>query len=93
MFSSKSVLNVNGKIFAMLVNGNLVVKLPKQRVVELVAADMGEPFNPGHGRVMKEWIAVPPGATDWIALAKEAYGFVASELKVHKRPLVPKQPK
>jgi hypothetical protein len=30
MFSSSNVLSVNGKIFAMLVRGNLVVKLPKQ---------------------------------------------------------------
>jgi hypothetical protein len=31
-FSSSNVLSVNGKIFAMLVKGKLVVKLPKQRV-------------------------------------------------------------
>lgn len=36
MFSSSSVLNVNGKIFAMLVKGKFVAKLPKARVDELV---------------------------------------------------------
>jgi hypothetical protein len=33
-------------------------------------------FDPGHGRLMKEWIAVGAGRADWIALAKEAYRFV-----------------
>jgi hypothetical protein len=32
MFSSSSILAVNGKIFAMLVKGKFVAKLPKQRV-------------------------------------------------------------
>jgi len=50
MFSSSNVLSVNGKIFAMLVRGKLVVKLPKQRVDELVAARVGTYFDPGHGR-------------------------------------------
>jgi hypothetical protein len=48
------VLSVNGKIFAMLVKGKLVVKLPKQGVDELVAARAGTYFDPGHGRLMKQ---------------------------------------
>ncbi len=51
MFSSSNVLSVNGKIFAMLVKGKLVVKLPKQRVDELVAARVGTYVDPGHGRL------------------------------------------
>ncbi len=76
MFSSSNVLTVNGKIFAMLVQDRLVVKVPKVRVDELTAAGRGAPFDPGHGRVMKEWIAVREGDADWLALAKEAYRFV-----------------
>jgi hypothetical protein len=76
MFSSSNVLTVNGKIFAMLVKDRLVVKLPKARVDELTAAGRGAAFEPGHGRVMKEWIAVREGHVDWLALAKEAYQFV-----------------
>ena len=60
MFSSSNVLSVNGKIFAMLVKGELVVKLPKQRVDELVAARAGTYFEPGHGRLMKQWISISP---------------------------------
>ena len=69
-------LKVNDKIFAMLVRGSLVVKLPKARVDGLVAARQGERFDPGHGRVMKEWVVIPPGAGDWLALAREARAFV-----------------
>src|SRR5688500_4114065 len=75
MFGSEG-LQVNGKVFAMLVKGKLVVKPPKARVEALVASGAGAPFDPGHGRLMKEWVAVEEGGADWIALAKEALGFV-----------------
>ena len=76
MFSSSNVLSVNGKIFAMLVRGKLVVKLPKPRVDELVAARAGTYFDPGHGRLMKQWISIPAGRRDWVELAKEAHRFL-----------------
>src|SRR5437868_5681489 len=68
MFSSGNVLTVNGKIFAMLTKGQLVVKLPRARVQEIVGSGHGEPFDPGHGRLMKEWVSVGAEAGDWIAL-------------------------
>ncbi len=76
MFSSSSVLSVNGKIFVMLVRGSLVAKLPKERVDELVSDGRGEHFDPGHGRLMKEWVAVPAGKVPWVELAAEAHRFV-----------------
>jgi len=76
MFSSKSVLNVDGKIFAMFVKGQFVAKLPKPRVDEMVKAGVGKPFDPGHGRLMKEWIALSGPSATWIALAKEARAYV-----------------
>ncbi|MGH2396884.1 MAG: MmcQ/YjbR family DNA-binding protein [bacterium] len=76
MFSSDNVLNVNGKIFAMLVKGKFVAKLPKERVDELVSGGKGEYFDPGHGRLMKEWVAVEAGSASWVELAREAYRFV-----------------
>lgn len=70
-------LKVGGKVFAMLVKGKLVVKLRKERVAALVAAGEGEHFDPGHGRLMKEWVAVGSGAkAGWLGLAKEAREFV-----------------
>jgi hypothetical protein len=78
-FGASPGLRVGGKIFAMLAHGRLVVKLPRARVDDLVAAGAGERFDPGHGRIMKEWIAVPDAAdADWGALAGEAFEYVAS---------------
>jgi hypothetical protein len=76
LFSSSSVLTVNGKVFAMLVKGRFVAKLPRGRVDELVSGGRGEYFDPGHGRLMKEWVTVEAGKPAWVALAKEAYSFV-----------------
>lgn len=72
-----SGLKVDGKIFAMVSKGQLVFKLPKARVDELVDAGAGERFDPGHGRLMKEWLALPPDAkVQWTALGREALAFV-----------------
>jgi len=81
MFSSNSVLNVNGKIFAMLTKGSLVVKLPKARVDEMVSWGHGTHFDPGHGRMMKEWVVVGPGKLDWIELARQARRYVKDRKK------------
>jgi hypothetical protein len=69
-------LKVNGKIFVMFGRDKFVAKLPKPRVDALVDAGVGERFNPGHGRVMKEWIAIALHPASWVALAVEAYAFV-----------------
>src|SRR4051794_21978356 len=62
----------------MFPRGELVVKLPKARVDELVDAGAGRRFDPGHGRVMKEWIVVAPGKADWLALANEAFAYLGA---------------
>jgi len=68
-------LRLDGKVFAMLVKGELGVKLVEERVVELIKAKVGEPF--AHGKkVMKEWVVIPASAEKkWLALAKEAHTF------------------
>ena len=58
MFGSPG-LKVAGKVFAMLVRGELVVKISRERVDQVVASGRGAPFNPGHGKLMKEWVAIP----------------------------------
>src|SRR5262245_49171609 len=75
-----SALKINGKIFAMMDSkGNFVVKLPRQRVDTLIGAGLGERFDPGHGRVMKEWLTLAPGAEEhWLPLAREAMEFVGA---------------
>jgi len=73
------VLKVTGKVFAMLVKGRLVVKLPNQRVEELLASGMGAPFDPGHGKPSKQWAAVDASVSrQWRSLVDEARAFVAS---------------
>lgn len=76
-FGSTS-LKTNGKIFAMLVKDRLVVKLPARRVAELVADGTGERFDPGHGRIQREWLSVRgDDPREWGALAEESEAFVA----------------
>jgi hypothetical protein len=73
-----NALKVNGKIFAMMSQGTLVVKLPRARVDELVAAASGTRFDPGRGRLMKEWLAISAPTRAWGALVREAHDFVAA---------------
>ena len=75
-----AALKVNNRIFAMLVRGRLVLKLPRRRVDALVASGEGDHFDAGKGRVMAEWVAL--AATSqmaWLSLAEEAMEFVASK--------------
>jgi TfoX/Sxy family transcriptional regulator of competence genes len=70
-------LRVGGKIFAMLVRGDLVVKLPRERVDALVAAGRGQAFDPRRdGRLMKEWLVFQGDDPSWVDLAREAHAFV-----------------
>jgi hypothetical protein len=76
-FGRTEGLRVSGKIFAMLVRGELVVKLPKDRVNDLLEEGIAHRFDAGKGRPMKEWAAVPPDSSRrWRALVKEAKDFV-----------------
>ena len=75
----RSALRFRGKIFAMLVRGRLVVKLPAGRVDALVAAGDGVHFDANRGTPMREWLSLDPGSgQDWLALACEALDFARS---------------
>lgn len=72
-------LKVHGSIFAMLVRGHLVVKLPAARVRELIAEGIGGVFDANKGTPMREWLTVldeSPGVAP--ELATEALAFVAT---------------
>jgi hypothetical protein len=78
-FGSSPGLRVGGRIFAMLTRGELVVKLPRERVDQLVMSGVGGRFDPGHGRAMREWATISPRyGRDWAQLAAEALEFVRS---------------
>ena len=71
-------LKTGSKVFACLYKGRLVVKLPKDRVDVLVSSGRGEAFDPGMGRVMKEWVAMEPGdEVEMRDLCEEARAFVS----------------
>lgn len=70
-------LKVDGRIYAALSHGRLLLKLPAARVEALLAAGQGERFRTG-GRTMKAWVTIgPEHAAQWFALAREARVFVA----------------
>jgi hypothetical protein len=70
-------LRAGERFFAMFYKGRLVLKLPAARVHTLILEKQGVAFDPGHGRIMKEWVAVTtPSGPDWITLAREARAFV-----------------
>ena len=78
-FGRSEGLRINGKIYAMLVRDELVVKLPKDRVDELVASGVAQRFDAGRGRPMKEWASVSVAASRrWPRLVKDAKTFVSS---------------
>jgi hypothetical protein len=73
---ARSALRFNGKIFAMLRRGRLVVKLPAARVDALVGAGSGVRFEANKGTPFKEWLSLDPqSGLAWSALAREALEF------------------
>jgi TfoX/Sxy family transcriptional regulator of competence genes len=75
LFSSFG-LRVRGKIFAMVVRGRLVVKLPRERVDALVASGVARRFEPGAGRLMKEWADMSGEKPSWASMVREAFRYV-----------------
>jgi hypothetical protein len=74
-----SGLRIHNKVFAMLVNDKLVVKLPNPRINELVTTGEGKLYEYGDGRVTKEWVEIEYISHErWMSLATEAMNFVAS---------------
>jgi hypothetical protein len=83
-FSSKSDVTVlsgrgaqgikrGGKLFVMFMKGDIMVKLPEKRVTEIISMGEGEPYDPGTGKPMKNWVLIPASRKDlWIKFSEEA---------------------
>jgi hypothetical protein len=66
-------LKRGSKMFGGLFEGELVVKLGRERAQELIGAGRAAPFDPsGRGRPMKDWALVHEPPDDWLELAREA---------------------
>ena len=79
-----SGIKIGGKMFAMSVKGELIVKLPKGRVDSLLASKKGKHFYHLFDKnlVMKEWVAIgQKNKRDWNKLAQEAKDFATSTKK------------
>jgi hypothetical protein len=73
---------VTGKFFAFVNDGDLVVKLPADKVAELIASGEGAVFDAGKGRPMKEWVRLRPADDDaCAAYMREARAFVVGQAK------------
>jgi TfoX N-terminal domain len=75
----RTALRFDSKIFAMLVRGRLVLKLPADRVDALIAAGEGVRFDANKGTPMREWFSLDPESDrEWLPLAREALDFARS---------------
>ena len=73
----RGALRYRGKIFAMLVRGHLVVKLPADRVTALINSGDGAAFDANKGTPMREWLSLDgESALPWLPLVHEALDFV-----------------
>jgi hypothetical protein len=72
----RSAVRFYGKIFVMFVRGRLVLKLPEERVSELVGSGQGIRFDANKGTPMREWLSLDPDCeVGWLPLAREALSF------------------
>jgi hypothetical protein len=56
-----SGLRTKNKVFAMVsFKDRLVVKLPRERVKDLVACGVGAPLDPYQGWLLREWFVINP---------------------------------
>jgi hypothetical protein len=74
-------LRIDGQFFGSFDRrtGDLLVKLPEERVEQLVDAGRAHAFAPA-GRRFREWAAIrPTRRRSWPALLEEALAFVAAQ--------------
>lgn len=77
-FGTNPGLRVDGSIFSMLLGGEFVAKLPRERCEELIVDNAAVALRVGK-REMREWVQLTlHDERRWIELAREALAFVRS---------------
>lgn len=74
-------LRVAGAFFASCDRrtGDLIGKLPRERVAQLVDSGIGKPFAPA-GTVFREWVLIDDrDESRWAELIEEAHTFVGGQ--------------
>jgi hypothetical protein len=75
-------LKTQKKMFALFSKDKFIVKLPKERVEELINSGNGLPYDYGNGKIMKEWVIIPEENVDkCIEYASEAKTFAETLAK------------
>jgi hypothetical protein len=70
-------LKTGRKVLAGLYGDAMNFKLPPEARQKALALPGAEPFDPGMGRPMKEWVVVPLAeSASWAALAEQALDYV-----------------
>jgi hypothetical protein len=80
-------LRIDGHFFGSFdrLTGDLLVKLPEERVEQLVDGGRAHAFAPA-GRRFREWAAISPTRRrSWPALLEEALAFVAAQPPAPKK--------
>jgi hypothetical protein len=73
-------VKIGGKLFGFAYKGGVVVKLPADRVGELIASGEGAVFDRGQGTPMREWVRVDPAdEAACVAYLREARAFVSAK--------------
>jgi hypothetical protein len=71
-------LKIGSKMFGGLFEEELVVKVGRERVAELIESERATAFDPsGRGRPMRDWAKLAEPSDDWLRLAEEAKAFSA----------------
>lgn len=79
-FSAESGLRSNGKLFAMLRDGRLVVRLSRIRADELVGAGAAARFFGAQNARLAQWVALSYSEPEsWLVPANEALRYAREE--------------
>jgi hypothetical protein len=73
-------LKTSGRFYAFATRTHLVVKLPANRVAELIRDGIGLPCDPRGGHPMRHWVRLaPPDPDTAIAYVRDARAFVVRD--------------